>query len=337
MSFNPLFESVQILMNPHDSDNSQDYKSILAIMEDVNSPITQNYQEKLYRDVIDKGHIDFGSIAKSEGIIKNYIGYENMIETLQTIKKLGVEQRNVEAVKYSDIVLNAIMNLNVLSDTYNKGFISKTEYVMLEYNTYAYTCVEATSTLLYEFVDYIKRPDKISYDIVLKNTKFRANLFYFDQLLKFNNVMKTMSIKYRNFLNSVIMKGKSNFVGVETIVGAAAISMVALSIIPITRKLIWYFWKLRGDLSNSLEYQANFLEMNRACIESNQQFTEQEKQRILKKQDQLRSKLMTMSDKLKIRNIKAVKEAERDIMQADKELSISNIKKDISNAPFDLI
>ena len=28
---------------------------------------------------------------------------------------------------------------------------------MLEYNTMVYTCVEATSTLLYEFVEYVKK------------------------------------------------------------------------------------------------------------------------------------------------------------------------------------
>lgn len=336
-TYNPFYESVQILMYTGEGkNNGQDYTKILTIMEDVDSPITKNYQEKLYQSVIDKGHIDFGGIPKSKGNIKDYDGYENMVETLQTIKKLGETSKSNVGV-YADRILEAINNIASLVNVYSKGFQLNSEYVMIEYNTYVYTCVEATSSLLYEFVDYIKRPDKKTYDIVLKDTKFRPNLFYYTQLVGYNNVIKSMGPNYRKFLESIILKGQQNFVGTETIVGAAAISMVALAIIPLTRKLIWLYWKMRGDISKSLEYQAKFLEMNRTCVEANNEFTEDKKEKILRKQESMRRTLLQIADRLKIKDAKAIKDAERDIQNANKELTVSKIKSDISNSPLQLI
>lgn len=93
-----------------------------------------------------------------------------MMEVLNTIDGLANEQKNKEVMEYVAVVKKAISNIENLSSSYAKGFINKSDYVMLEYNTYVYTCIEATSSLLYEFVEYIKRPDQQVMTIQLKNT-----------------------------------------------------------------------------------------------------------------------------------------------------------------------
>lgn len=339
MSFNPLYKSTMILMESVDNVTPQfayEAEKVKTILEDANSPITSKYKEKLYKSVLDKKHIDFGAIPLSKGNIRNFAGYHSMVDTLDVIIKLAeVEKSNVG--NYAKTVMEAIKNIESLSSVFEKGFDTKCEYVMLEYNTYVYTCIQATTTLIYEFVEYVKRPDRITYQIALKNTKLRADLFYFDQLNSFNNVNKNMHVNYRKMLEGMIIKGQNNFTGIEEVIGIAAVSIVALAIIPITRELIYHFYNLRANLSHELEVQANFLEMNRTCVEANAAFTEEKKSKILAKQEKLRKTLLKLSDILRVKEVKAKRESKRDIAKDNANITVDNIRSDISDSPLELI
>ena len=338
MGFNPLFESVDILVKDRDSLRyGYEFERVQSILEDANSPITKKYQEKLFQSVIDKGHIDFGDIPKSAGNIKAYKGYNNMVETLTTLNSLAIDQKNKTVIEYTSIVQKAISNIEQLSSTYSKGFISKTDYVILEYNTYVYTCVEATTTLLYTFVDYMKRPDQDTMTITLSNSTLRADLFYIEQLKKFNNVNDKMGIDYRKMLESLCSKGKNNFLGAEMVIGIAAVSVAAMAIVPITRELIYRFYHLRGSLSKSLEMQASFLEMNAACVQSNEVMTAEKKKKVLDKQLKLKNRLIKLSDFLKVKGVKSSQNSARDIKASNKMLTLDNLQADVSSSPIEFI
>ena len=338
MGFNPLFESVDILVKDRDSLRyGYEFERVQSILEDANSPITKKYQEKLFQSVIDKGHIDFGDIPKSAGNIKAYKGYNNMVETLNTLNSLAIDQKNKTVIEYTSIVQKAISNIEQLSSTYSKGFISKTDYVILEYNTYVYTCVEATTTLLYTFVDYMKRPDQDTMTISLSNSTLRADLFYIEQLKKFNNVNDKMGIDYRKMLESLCSKGKNNFLGAEMVIGIAAVSVAAMAIVPITRELIYRFYHLRGSLSKSLEMQASFLEMNAACVQSNEVMTAEKKKKVLDKQLKLKNRLLKLSDFLKVKSVKSSQNSARDIKASNKMLTLDNLQADVSSSPIEFI
>lgn len=338
MTFNPLYKASLILMESTSEDKQNfgyEFDKVQTILEDSNSPITSKYKEKLYKSVLDKGHIDFGNIPASRGNIREYTGYRSMVDTLDVIMNLGTAEKS-NVVKYASIVMEAIKNIEALSHIFEKGFTSKCEYVMMEYNTYVYTCVEATTSLIYDFVEYVKRPDKVTYQISLKDTKLRANLFYFNQLNSFNNVNKNMHANYRKMLEGMIDQGKNNFGGVE-ILGIAAVSMVALAIVPITRELIYHFYNLRANLSNELEVQANFLEMNRTCVEANDALTEDKKKKVLAKQENLRKKLLKLSDFLRVKEAKASRGSKRDIEKDNALLTVDGLRDDISNSPLELL
>lgn len=338
MMYNPYHNSIMVLMESTKEDRKNygyEYSSIQTILENVNSPTTVKYKEKLYKSVLEKGHIDFGNIPESKGNIREYSGYKNMMDVLQVIIELGtVEKSNV--VKYANTVLEAIKNIESLASVYQRGFQTKTEYVMLEYNVYTYTCVEATTTLISEFVDYIKRPDKPTYVITLKNTKLRANLFYFEQLGSFNNVNRNMHVNYRKMLENMINQGKNNFTGVEAI-GLAAVSMVALAIVPVTRELIYHFYNLRANLSEELETQARFLEMNRTCVEANSTFTEDKKKKILDKQESIRKMLLKLSDKLRVKEAKATRSSKQEIQKDNQLLTVNGLRDEVSNSPLEVL
>lgn len=332
ITYNPYSAATKILM---ESGDGKEYYEVKTILEDATSPITASYRERLFQSVIDKGHIDFGSIPLSKGDIKSYSGYKNMIDTLDVIIGIGTEEKS-NVVGYANTVLEAIKNIEALTSVFQKGFAAKNEYVMLEYNTYVFTCVEATTTLIYEFVDFVKRPDKPTYVITLKDTKFRANTFYFEQLNAFNNVNKNMYTNYRKMLETMISSGRNNFTGAE-VIGIAAVSMAALAVVPITRALIYHLYNLRSSISSELDLQAAFLEMNKTCIEANDAFTEDKKKKIISKQESIRKFMSALSDKIRIKESKSVKVTDKEIEHDNKTMSVNKIRKDISDSPLSIL
>lgn len=336
--YQPIYESVKVLVNDVNSPSyGRESKEIKAILEDGNSPITRKYHETLYKSVLDKAHIDFGGIPKSAGNIRSYVGYPGMCETLTCIQKLAEEDHAMDIIKYVKIVQDAIRYIEQLSSTFQKGFTTKTEYVALEYNIYVYTCVEATTALINTFVEYIKSPDQKVMKIELKNTKLRADEFYFTQLNKFNKIQDTMGIDYRKMLEGMCTKGKENFLGTAEIIGVATVAAVAASIVPITRELIFQLYKFRGKLSDHLETQAHFLEMNKACIESNDAFTEEKKHKILSKQSLIAKKLMKLSDAIRVKSAKSILDSKKELEKDNKMLTIDNLRDEVSNSPFEIL
>lgn len=338
MKYNSYIDAVRILSTEEFKTPSyiKESENIQTILEDANSPITRKYQEKLYNQVLKKGHIDFGDIPTSKGNIKNYSGYNSMCETLRTIKSLAEDSKAKEVLKYVNIVETAIDNIASLSSTYEKGFTTRTEYVALEYDMYVYLCIEATTALLYSFIEVVKSPDKTTLDMTIKNNKLRADEFYFEQLSKFNTVQKNMGVDYIKMLEAMCNKGKSNFVGAE-VVGIATVIAAALAVIPITREVVYQLYHLRGNLADNLSMQANFLALNKTCVENNELMTEDKKRKILAKQEKLSKSLFKLADKIRVKSSKSILDSKRELNKDNKMLSIDSIKDEVSNSPLELI
>ena len=330
--YNLYTESLLVL---RDGINSDEY--VQTILEDANSPVTRKYQEKLYESIINKSHIDFDDIPKSNGNIRNYSGYNSMVETLDVIANLAIENKANNVIEYVDIVKTAIHNIEELSSTYEKGFNTKTKYVAMEYDTYVYLCVEATTALIYSFVEVVKNPSKRVLDMTIKNTKMRADEFYFNQLKTFNAVQRTKGIDYRKMLEEMCKSGKENFLGTAEVVGLATIMAVAMSIVPLTRECIYQIYSLRGKLSENLDMQAAFLELNKTCIEGNDAITEEKKKKIIDKQSKQVQRMRRLADKLRVKSAKSIVDSQKEIGKDNKDITVDSIRKDISDSPFELI
>ena len=69
-SYNYYIDNCHILSESTDgSFPVAESEQIRLVLEDVNSPVTRKYQEKMFQAVMDKAHIDFGDIPKSAGNI----------------------------------------------------------------------------------------------------------------------------------------------------------------------------------------------------------------------------------------------------------------------------
>lgn len=344
---NPLLYESALVLSENEQVSGSELAEIVTVLEDTTSPVTRKYHEKMMQAVISKSHIDFGDITKSEGDIRRYSGYGSMTSTLQVMrdlcedpgrKKLMSANTHAQILKYVETIEHAIGNIAELHVSYENGFNQKNNYVMLEYCTYTYTCVEATTALIYQFVEFIKSPDMITMQMELRNTKMRADAFYFEQLARFNQMIETSGISYRKMLDTLANGGRNNFFGIDDglMIGSAAVLMIAVSIIPVTRELIYHFYHLRGKLANSLELQATFLEMNRACVEANQSFTEEKKKKVLAKQEKLRSKLLKLSGALRVKAVKATEKAKKEIKSENDKITVQSLKDDVSKSPMDL-
>lgn len=335
MAFNPYYESMLIL-----SENEQlsyrESKDLQAVLEDVNSPVTRKLEEKLFQSVIDKKHINFGSIPLSKGNIKDYEGYSAMEGTLNTIKDLATENKAGDVIKYVEIVQKAIENIAGMSVAYQKGFQFKNEYIAMEYNSYVYFCVEATTALIYSFVEYVKRPDSDTLVMVIKNSKLRADEFYFEQLKKFNTVCDTQGVNYRKMLDTMCTS-KDNFIGTTAMIGMATVIAAAIAIIPITRAVVYQVYFLRGNISEQLEIQAQFMEMNKTCVEANSALTVQKKKEIVTKQEKLVKTLRKLSDVIRVKSSKSVEVTTKETKNENKNLTIDSIKDEVSNSDFEFI
>lgn len=335
MAFNPYYESMLIL-SENETLSYRESKDLQAVLEDVNSPVTRKLEEKLFQSVLDKKHIDFGSIPKSKGNIKDYEGYSAIESTLNTIKDLATENKAGDVINYVDIVQKAIENLSSMSVAYQKGFQFKNEYIAMEYNSYVYFCIEATTALIYSFVEYIKRPDTDTFVMVIKNSKLRADEFYFEQLKKFNMVCDTQGVNYRKMLDSMAVS-KDNFIGTTTAIGIATVIAAAIAIIPITRAVVYQVYHIRGNISEQLDIQAEFMEMNKSCVEANSALTVQKKKEIVAKQEKLVKRLRKLSDTIRVKSSKSVEVATRETKNENKSLTIDSIKDEVSNSDFEFI
>ena len=329
--FDPFLESVNILSK---KDNSL-RKEVKFILEDVNSPVTTTYISKLYDSVISKGHIDFDDIPNTKGDITKYKGYTNILSILDTITRLAETQKSISVKEYAKTIQDSVNRMVGLADLYQLGFRTQNKYVMLEYNTFVYTIIQATSSLLYEFVDYIKRPDSEIIEITLKNTNRRPSLFYIKQLEKFNSIASGM--QYRQFLKGMMEKDKDNFIGVDTAIGISAVTTVAIAIIPVTRELVYQFYNLKAKLSDCLAQQAYFLELNKIQLESSKEFDTRKKQDIIKKQEKVRKNLIVLSEKLRVEHVKSEYSREKLINTDNSLLTLKHVKTEVENKPLSLL
>lgn len=315
--------------NPSD----KELHEALLVLEDTNSPIANKYVEKLYDSVVSKSHIDFDDIPTSKGVLKNYKRFPQLQETITAIEGLAKEQNNAEVGSMVSELQLAISNLNKNSPIYAQCFTKNCEYGIIEYNTYVYTLIQATSAILYDYVQYIKDPSVSKINVTLRNTVMRADKFYYEHLKKLNAI--TSKPDYAKYLGTILNNGKEGFLG-YTALGIAAVAAVAVSIVPITRELIYQFYHLRTKVADCFEQNAYFLEMNKLAVENNASFSEKQRAEILRKQENCRNKLTRIANKLRISSAMSDDNSRRAIQKDNVTLRMDAIRREVNNtAPVD--
>lgn len=311
------------------------FHQIQLVLEDSTSPVTKTFKEKLYQSIVDRSHVDFGDIPKSKGDITKYSGYTSMLECLSALLKVAAEEKSKELSSAVNTVQTAIENIKSLRTVYTKAFATKADIGVIDYNTYVLTCVEATTSLISNYIDFIKTPSS-NYVMELKNTKFRANALFLEQLEKFNKV--NLNGNYGKYIGTVVNSGQENmFLDTALIAGAAFVTTIALSIIPVTRELIYLYNELKRKLSDVFALQAYYLEMNRTTLEYNTTIKDDKKKKIIEKQEKLRKKFIYLSEKLRIADVKADDTARRKLDNDNRGMTRGDIEDEISDSDINIV
>lgn len=297
-------ETVRILASVNEADQNQ---------------VLYNLCGKLYEKLIDRvDDIDFGEIPSTKGDITKLSNYTNMMECVDILKNLLKEFK--ESTSTILEIEKAINNIKKRKELFEKGFRYNVELPIVIYSTMTLSVISSISFLISSCVEYIKMPNKESFEIIVDRTalvKSKDNLL-FRNLAKFNEAC--MKGQIDESINSVMKSMEKGLVGeYGFLLGGVALVVLITCIIPLLRELIFFFYYSRTRISDYFEVQANLLQMNVYNLESNKEIDKEKKAKIITKQSKLIDKFRKISRFFAVK----AKESEN---KTDRDISMDNTK-----------
>lgn len=300
-------------------ENANSYEEkmkIYALNEAEQAVINDKMVGNIYQSALKKRDINFDTIPISKGDIKKFDGYDNMITTIdmlrQLSKKFGIK------ISELDIVETAIGNIRAYRKTFEDAFTFNNDFLTLYYNSLVYACVEAVSLILSSYVEYVKTVTALEFK--LKKGKGMYGNVCIANLRKFNNTVK--SGEFAKFANNILSKNKQQFLG--TGIAATTALGLALSIVPILRQLIYYFYESRMSVGQYLEQQAEFLRINQEQMNTDG-MSPAEKDKVIRKQKETADKLDRWAEKIKVNSKISDKNSESKLKQDNKQWTLKTV------------
>ena len=207
----------------------------------INGTLIQN----LYGSVIKRKDIDFGDIPASAGDIEKVKFYDSTVESLDTLEEL-YRKNNIDEPSVGE-VKRAISNVKKFKPQFTTGFRLKHEFVMITYNSIVMSIIEATSLLISSYVTYVVGSDE-AYMLNHETDKKRGYVSL-ENLRQFNAACDNGNMT--NALKYMVDEGQKSFAGEEILIGGAVI-MCLLSIVPLVREMVYYYYRCRVKLSDYL-------------------------------------------------------------------------------------
>lgn len=307
-------ECMNILLENASSYDEQ--MKIYALNEAEQAVINDRMVGNIYQSALKKRDINFDTIPISKGDIKKFDGYDNMIATIEMLrqlsKKFGIK------IAELDIVETAIGNIRAYRKTFEDAFTFNNDFLTLYYNSLVYACVEAVSLILSSYVEYVKTVNTLEFK--LKKGKGMYGNVCIGNLRKFNNTVK--SGEFAKFANSILSKNKQQFLG--TGIATTTALGLALSIVPILRQLIYYFYESRMSIGQYLEQQAEFLRINQEQMNTDG-ISPAERDKIVKKQKETADRLDRLAEKIKVNSKISNKNSESKLKQDNKQWTLKTV------------
>lgn len=316
MATNPLR---QILL---ENSTSLAERQSLIKMEALEGEKVDNVMiSNLYKLAIEKSNIDFDTIPDSKGDITKYEGYKNMVECLNVVKGLANDYGT--KVKELEIVETAINNIVNYRAEFTKGFLLGKSFIILLYNLLVSACVEATSIIISSYVDFVKTPTKVEYELIKVPGKLSHTSL--DSLENFNATVK--SGEFSKVMRTVC-NDKENLLGSEVLVPAFIIIGI-VSLVPIMRELTYYFYYSRMTTSEYLKHQAQLLEFNKTSVK-NSNLPAQKKKDVLRRQAKVAETFLKISDKIKVDGVSTDKKVKTEIDRENRNIKVSDVRSQAS-------
>jgi hypothetical protein len=312
-----------------EASSPEDKKYIQGMNKDDVHQVNGTLVRGLYKNVLDRKDCDFGDIPDSKGDITKCKYYKSTQESLDTLSELMV--KNGVPTTDVDIVKEAIANIKRFKPTFELAFQLKQDYLILFYNTIVMAVIDATSLIIADYMNYLLGPEQSRYDTVKSKSDKGRGRISLDNLQRFNGEVKVGH--FETMANYLLDAQRKNFTGTGVIVAGVVITAL-VSIVPITRELIYFYYRTRVQLSDYLDMQADFLELNKLGVQASNKSAQQKKD-ILKKQEKIILKCRRKADKLKINDEDIGALAKKQVADDNKGFSLQNIEKQMFSNKMD--
>jgi hypothetical protein len=255
---------------------------------------------KLGKYASDRKYSNFGDISKSAGDITTFSGYSELQEITKFLS--GLNTPGSEAAKgFIKIIIEGVRILTSLKGDFKSNY-TKSKVIAVIYNSYLYAVVQAVTSLLSQYIKVTIDPKTQKAEIVIANSKYKANLFYFKQLEKYNTLCASKEFKQ---IISDASKGvyKEDATGVISAIsgglGAAGMAIggaigtatgvlgIVIALFLLVRMSVILFFRARVTLTKQLEEWTSFLELRNNLYKSGAvggNLSSEKKESIMKKQ-----------------------------------------------------
>ena len=319
---------VVVQVNPivMEASSPQDRKYMRTMSKEDIHQINGASIQRLYQTVLDKKNCDFGDIPTSKGDLSKVKYLTSTKECLKVLKELmtmnGIQEPGIAEIE------TAIGNVERMQPTFEYGFKTNQEYIIILYNTTVMAIVDATSMMCTAYMDYLVGPDQERFSPSNRFDKGRG-MVALECLKQFNQYCKNG--KMDDALGYVIREQKSGFIGTGAIAVTVGAIAALVAVVPLTRQLIYWYYRNKISISEYLEMQAQFLEMHKLAVENSKARSSSEKRAIIKKQERVILKLHKAADKLSIKASDQEDFMKKEMKKDNSLFTLSQMEKQISD------
>lgn len=333
--YSSIYRSKQFneAMKYFDSDDTMTRNILLSVNEADQNVVMTSLANKLYKHITEKvDEIDFGTIPNSKGDITKIDNFEDLLDCVNIISDI-LQQYNQDTTPV-EIVNLAIQNMIDRTDMFEKAYKLNVEMPIIIYNTIALSIVSSVSYMISSCIEFVKLPEDKGFEIAMDKVgaaKAKEALL-FDDLKKFNKMCGDGS--FDKAMDYVMKQNANNFAGASFVFGVSSVVVIIgilLSIIPLIRELIFFFYYSRAKASDYFDAQSSLLMINAYNIENNLTRDEKSKKQIADKQRKIADSFKKISNTLKV----SLKTGEKKAIDETKKLDKQKFKHDevLDNIP----
>ena len=301
---------------------------LLSLDEADQNNMLLSLTSKLYSIIINHTtDIDFGAIPQTKGNIKALKEYPKMRECLDVMEGILKEYR--QPLETVDTIRAAMDFIENDKGIYTKGFMIKSDIIMITYNTMVLSIVNSISYLIACTVEYIKTSSTSDFKVVFDKaglSRVKDSLVY-DNLVAFNKACAEGQVE--SAFNSLIQHKVRNFAAstgaLTTIATMMALCSILINILPIVRELTYFFFSIRTRISQYFDLQADLLEMNIQGIENNEIQTIDDKKTVIRKQSFLAQKFRKIAEFFMVNTADADKKATKMQKEDNKDMNVNDV------------
>lgn len=304
--------------------SSKDDRRYMATMnkDDIHQINGQSVQN-LYDLTMQKSNIDFADIPDSKGDFEKCKYYDNTVKCLEVIKELRAKNN----INNDDVIVikTAVSNMLKFRPQFTMGFRMNHDFMKLTYNSLAMAIVDATAMLTRSYVDFIMTAEPVYK--VNEQSDNKRGCVALQSLKSFNSSCDNGSMAQA--LEYMLSSQKKALTGTAVIVPGVVV-VILLSIVPVIRELIYFYYSSRVKISDYLKMESDFLEMNSMAVSASTK-PPKERKEIARKQEKMVSSMRKLSDKIMIDHVDTEDVVKKNIKDDSSLFSLNNIDKQINN------